>query len=60
MEELKNCPFCGKNPKFGELDGHKGNYLIWCECLMAQSETGVNGNTKEEIIKAWNTRAEKE
>jgi|GEM_PF-3520010 len=57
--KLKPCPFCGKKARLGSLGGDKSNWLIWCKCGHAVSETGCGyGDTKEEIIKAWNTRAE--
>ena len=58
MDKLKPCPFCGKKARLGSLGGDKSNWLIWCKCGHAVSETGCGyGDTKEEIIKAWNTRA---
>lgn len=56
-EKLKLCPFCGSNPKVGSLGGDKENWAIWCECGRACVETGLDGDTKEEIITAWNRRA---
>lgn len=57
MEELKNCPFCGKKPQRGyyePIDGH-GLYSIecgWCEIAPSTPDY----NTKAKAIKAWNTR----
>jgi len=56
MDELKPCPFCGKRPKIGSLDGDEQNWAIWCPVCNISFETGINGNTKEELIKKWNTR----
>ena len=57
MAELKPCPFCGS-----EIIEYDGTYVFgaWyvrcCRC-------GVNlppFHTKEEAIKAWNTRTKKD
>ena len=59
-EDLMQCPFCGSNPEIGSLGGDKENWCIWCEtCSIPCAETGVNGETKEQIIKAWNKRESK-
>lgn len=58
-EELKPCPFCGSAPEIGSLGGDKQNWSIWCEgCGIPVAHTGTNGETKEEITKAWNGRTE--
>jgi len=53
---MKPCPFCGEKAKIGSLEGDKENWAIWCECGRACVETGLNGDTKEKIIEAWNSR----
>jgi hypothetical protein len=62
LDALLGCPFCGGRP--GKRDLRTGNlpselltgharYMIGCpKCAVAQS-----GNTWEEAIAAWNTRA---
>jgi len=53
---LKPC--CGKWPSIGSLGGDKQNWAIWCEECGRCVETGVNGETKDEIIEEWNRGAE--
>ena len=56
----KNHPLttcCGKWPSIGSLGGDKQNWAIWCEKCGRCVETGVNGETKEEIIEEWNRGA---
>ena len=53
---LLPCPFCGGMPELSSLGGDKENWAIICECGLACSEMGVNGDTKEEIIISWNKR----
>ncbi len=56
--ELLRCPFCGSIPNMGSLGGDNEHWMIWCDnCKIALSEMGVSGETKEDIIRAWNTRA---
>ena len=56
MDKLLPCPFCGGEAKIGSL-GDSENWLVWCQkCQIPHSETGLQGDTKEQIIKAWNTR----
>lgn len=55
--KLLNCPFCGDKPDMGSLGGDQENWAIWCpKCSICCSETGVSGESKDDIIKAWNTR----
>lgn len=62
MNELKNCPFCGgeaelfetHEKQFGIIHSNT-NYL----CPISDSESFQGGwtyDTKDEAIKAWNTR----
>ena len=53
MEELKPCPFCGGNAKLTQWT--KTIYSISCIKCDAHFYT----YTKEEAIKAWNTRHER-
>lgn len=53
-EELKSCPFCGGETL--EMDRNNGEWFVTCYECPCQ---GVEGNlTREQAIKAWNTRAE--
>ena len=57
MDELKPCPFCGSNTL--ELDKEispTGDYSIWFVTCYDCPCQGVRGDTREEAIKAWNTR----
>lgn len=57
MEKLLPCPFCGHEVELKSLGGDGQNWAIIClTCNCACSEMGVSGETKEEIIKAWNRR----
>jgi len=47
-------PCCGRQPNIGSLGGDKQNWMIWCETCKRSVETGVDGETKEEIIEVWN------
>ena len=63
--ELKPCPFCADTPflnKHGpKIDGH---YLWQIGCENEQCPIhdvwGAGYSSKEEAIKAWNTRANEE
>ncbi len=61
--ELKECPFCGKSDieirlanidemAYGEFDS--GKKIHYCQCKECSCHYGWG--TKEEAIKAWNTR----
>lgn len=55
--ELLPCPFCNSKVELMSLGGHEQDWLIYCsKCSQSVSETGVSGDTKKDIIKAWNTR----
>lgn len=55
-EKLKPCPFCGNNNAIPQSVGAESFWRIWC------SHCGAEGPSprisKEEAIKAWNTRHE--
>jgi|TARA_Y100000310_G_scaffold298711_1_gene332904 Lar family restriction alleviation protein len=55
-EELKPCPFCGSKPEMGSLGGDEENWAIWCEGCSIPCADGGSGETKEEIVIAWNRR----
>ena len=52
MKELKPCPFCGSTDIWIMNDPY-----FWCWCIGCGVET-LTYYTKEELIKAWNTRVE--
>jgi Lar family restriction alleviation protein len=58
---LAPCPFCGNKPEVSEhgplIDGEPG-IAIWCvsgDCRM-DDVGGMNFDSEEQAIKAWNTR----
>ena len=60
MAELKNCPFCGREPTITEhmpkIHGEP-QWQIGCEedfCLISPGAYGFG--SKEQAIKAWNSR----
>ena len=55
-EELKPCPFCGGDASVGHT---KVAYFVNCpDCLVATNILAPDsGQTKAEVIAAWNTRA---
>ena len=56
--ELLPCPFCGSKVKITSLGGDHENWCIYCDvCKIACADMGVSGETKEDIIKNWNRRA---
>ena len=67
-EELKPCPFCGRNVKIeniGDTDSNEKIYMIFCDCgasvTFAGSDEGEEGSydlNKKESIAAWNRRVE--
>lgn len=56
-DELKPCPFCGPGNSFVEL--YKNEYGKWIiGCGVCGSHSGTSSkNVKEDVVKAWNTRA---
>lgn len=58
MNELKPCPFCGAEV---EVKDDCDVYWIECDCLSTSccgcSRAGMSGETKQQAIAAWNTRA---
>ena len=57
MIELKSCPFCGSDEVY--LTANSENIVsVKCSLCPAMAESGIIG--VDEIIKAWNTRANTE
>jgi len=57
MTELKNCPFCGSEPTYYEIDIFK--WVIMCGNDTCSVDVFVQydwAGGQEEAIKAWNTR----
>lgn len=52
MIELKHCPFCGGKEIIIGMDDEYGYYTASCFC----DAKGPYRDTKEDAIKAWNTR----
>lgn len=56
MKRLKPCPFCGGS---AIILGSKNNYYAACINPNCEIIVGtINKNTKAEVVKDWNTRAE--
>ena len=68
-EELRPCPFCGREPKIKAVMKSYG-LTIWCACKCGARTEGFCPNTnnenntrqnfkkkKKKAIKAWNRRA---
>ena len=60
-EELKACPFCGKQPEV--KSGHDPeNEWFWVQCVASEDEEGCDNVMSEmqddynEAVKDWNTR----
>ena len=63
MSELKHCPFCGVVPKVEKFEDRRKRITYGIECREADCD--IQPLTlwyadKEEAIKAWNRRADKE
>lgn len=58
--EIKNCPWCGKQPfiHFMYVDTLNEQWVVSCENELCPAQPTVENvyYTKEEAIKAWNTR----
>lgn len=55
MEEIKPCPFCGKEPRVD-----KEACKIYCdECLLVMKPANVypKWHTGDELVERWNERA---
>ena len=58
MTELKNCPFCGSEANFIDVDRDDYIYIMCKDGENCMANMGPH-YTKEAAIKAWNTRAER-
>jgi hypothetical protein len=52
MNELKPCPFCGKQPTYW-----KWNYGAMVECHQEDHRVQCEAKTMDEAVGAWNQRA---
>ena len=60
MEELKPCPVCGATKGLYILeDYHEFDWYVFCDNCKT-SLSNENAQTKEDAIKYWNTRYERE
>ncbi len=55
MIELKNCPFCGGQPRLYRVSKLGNRYSILHECDSVKSD--IHRESKAEAIHKWNTRA---
>jgi Lar family restriction alleviation protein len=57
MEDLKDCPFCGKVPQVGYFEPFDGVGFYSIECGFCELSPGTHDySDKQQAIKAWNTR----
>ena len=60
MNELKPCPFCNREAEITQCQYN--DYYVTCKncgCQLGQDGVAYNDfGTKEEAIKAWNTRTD--
>ncbi len=54
MDELKKCPFCGKNA-FEPTNLSPARWSFW-EIFCRSCHVRIRRYTKEDVVKAWNTR----
>jgi len=60
-EELKPCPFCGRNTRLVQVEsaGGGGRFIWIIECRDDDCEAGFEGHARKcDAIKAWNRRTE--
>lgn len=64
-ENLKPCPFCGRQPRFTERDSSYGEtsptgriYFLSCMCGGHSAKAHQFGHSAEEVVAKWNTRVE--
>lgn len=56
MSDLKPCPFCGSEVSVKEHCFHGLNNTYGVECTHCRVQTWQFYDTREDAIKAWNTR----
>jgi len=57
-EELKNCPWCAEKPIAHRTSkNNMMQYITNMACACGAVGKTAKGSTKQEAIKAWNTRA---
>lgn len=55
-EELKPCPFCGREVKLTNIDPNDTYYMIECQNEDCNAATCFGEVGKEQIKKRWNRR----
>jgi len=55
LSELLACPFCGNHDLTEDYAEYDNSISYWIEC--PKCEIVVEGDTKREAYKKWNTRA---
>ena len=57
-QELKLCPFCGREPKIEEhcVSSYPHSFTVSCD-RSSCAESYFNRGTKQRAIAAWNRRA---
>ena len=58
-ENLKPCPFCGKDPVLEPMSWPDTDYIVKCDNWKCDMIVSTFENTKEVVIKKWNNRKEK-
>ena len=53
---LAPCPFCGSEPEGPPEDTLGPGATYWLECMNVTCSALIEGDTRAEVIKAWNTR----
>ncbi|MEA3033523.1 MAG: Restriction alleviation protein Lar, partial [Sphingomonadales bacterium] len=58
-EALEPCPFCGKAPRGPDFQGDEdgGYWFVECPDSGQLHFAGVHGDSEEETVREWNTRA---
>ena len=55
---LAPCPFCGSEAEGPPEDTLGPGATYWLECMNVTCSALIEGDTRAEVIKAWNTRAD--
>lgn len=50
---IKDCPFCGDQPKWWGFPTKHVNFHLYCSC---QAKPEVHGETAQECLDVWNAR----